>query len=750
MLRLDLLNDPQREAVLHADGALVVFAGAGSGKTRVITHRVAHLVLEKNVRPWRILSVTFTNKAAGEMRERLGHLLGGAARDLWIGTFHSTCAKLMRAHHELLGLPKNFVIYDDGDQKAMLTRVINDLGYDDKRFEPKKVAQAISKQKQELRDPNEMKSFDVWHEIVKKIYHSYEERMLRAGALDFDDLIYRVVRYADAIPAFREAITSRFDYVLVDEFQDTNRSQFKLVELFVERAGNLCVVGDDDQSIYRWRGADRRNILDFRRTFPNADVIKLEQNYRSTQRILRAAHAVVSKNLEREPKTLWTDNDEGAPVLVLTARDERDEARLAVEAIRESVRAGREYSDVALFYRIHAQSRVYEEALRAANIPYRIVGGTRFYDRAEVKDVLAYLRVLTLPNDDVSVLRVVNVPARGIGKTSLDRLLDVALQGGVSVWAAICGEVDGRTTLGKKFAPFVELVEALKKRIERGEGPHAIASAIADETGYRKMLRDEDTPEADARLENIAELLGSMKEFEEEAEEPTISAFLETVTLASDVDRDKATERVTLMTVHAAKGLEFPVVFVGGLEEKMFPYRGVELGEDPEELEEERRLAYVAFTRARERLVLSWAPLRRMFGQARISARSRFLDELPKGDIEEIGAPPPPPASSYSSRGGGYGGYDSYGGSSRGSSPSPAYRAPARPSAPPARISNESYIDRSDGGDEDGLRIGMRVAHAKYGVGQINAVAPGVPPKVTVTFPGWGTKQIVASFLSPA
>lgn len=744
-LPLDTLNGPQRDAVLHDGGPLVVFAGAGSGKTRVITYRIANLIAERGVAPYRILAVTFTNKAAGEMRERLSGILQHGVHDIWVGTFHATCAKMLRRYHDLVGVKRDFVIYDDADQKAMITRVLNDMGLDDRRYEPRKVAGAINRAKQEVIAPDKFPSNDAWNEVVARVYQTYEERMARAGALDFGDLLYRLVRAIESNPTLKSELSSRFDHVLVDEFQDTNRVQFRLVKDLSEAKRRLCVVGDDDQSIYRWRGADRRNILDFRREYPDATIIKLEQNYRSTKRILRAAHAVVSRNVEREEKTLWTENEEGPPILVVQNGDERDEAHLAVETIRSVTRAGRSLQDVAIFYRIHAQSRVYEEALRAANIAYQVVGGMRFYDRAEVKDILAYLRVVANADDDVSLLRIVNVPARGIGKTSLDRVLDLAAQRGSSVWDVLTG-IESDSTIAsatrKRLVAFVAMMNGLRDKANEGTGPASLVRLILDETKYQQGLRDEDTPEADARLENIQELIGSMDEFESESETPNLSAFLETVTLQTDVAKNDTTERVTMMTVHAAKGLEFPVVFVGGLEEQMFPYHGYDASDDPDELEEERRLAYVAFTRAREKLVLSWASIRRVFGQPRINPRSRFLDELPRADLEEIGSAPKPSYLSSRTE------WDSDSSYSRPRSTPPRSwsERPSRP--PPARASNESYVDRSDGDDsEDGIRIGMRVAHAKYGVGQVRAVTPGVPPKVTVSFPGWGTKQIVASFL---
>ncbi len=433
-----LLNAPQREAVLHEGGPLVVFAGAGSGKTRVITHRVAHLVCARGVAPWNILAVTFTNKAAAEMRERLTHLLGGAAaRDLWVGTFHATCARLLRRYATEIGVKSTFTIYDEADQRAMIKRVLRDLALDEKRVTPKQVAAFIERCKQEVVGPDEVPVGDFQTEHLVTVYRAYEERMKAANALDFGDLLYRLVVAVEADEALRLELGRRFRHLLVDEFQDTNHVQYRLVRAIGAQHRQVTVVGDDDQSIYRWRGADRRNILGFKREFPDAHVVKLEQNYRSTQRIVRAAHAIIRQNVDREPKRLWTDNDEGAKIAIIRCRDERDEAALIAGAVGDLRAAGRSLSDIALFYRIHAQSRVIEEALRARNVPYKIVGGVRFYDRAEVKDLLAYLRLLANPDDDVSLLRIINVPARGIGKKSVELLLDEAARSGRGVWHAL-------------------------------------------------------------------------------------------------------------------------------------------------------------------------------------------------------------------------------------------------------------------------------------------------------------------------
>jgi DNA helicase-2/ATP-dependent DNA helicase PcrA len=812
--RLDLttLNEPQVEAVLHERGPLVVFAGAGSGKTRVIVHRIAHLVLDHGVPPWRILAVTFTNKAAGEMRERLERLVPGAARDLAVGTFHSTCARLLRRHCADLGLSRDFAIYDDADQKAMIARVLKDLSLDEKRIPPKMVASIINQAKNELQGPEDTPIAGLDAERIREVFREYERRMGKANALDFGDLIYRLVRALEANEALRVSLAGRFVHLLVDEFQDTNHAQFRLVRALASIHRNLCVVGDDDQSIYRWRGADRRNILDFRRYFPDAQIVKLEQNYRSSKRILRIAHAVIEKNKDREPKQLWTDNPDGAKVRILRCGSERDEAEAVVRAARELAKDGKPLRSLAVFYRIHAQSRVLEEALRAARIPYRVVGGVRFYDRAEVKDLLAYLRLVANPEDDVSFLRVVNVPARGIGKTTIDRLLDDASTHGTGVWDA--AKRASQSKPGAAIGRFVELIEKLRDRapallaepIGPTSGPGErlglaeLAREVLTESGYEKALRDENTAESDARLENLQSLVGSMQEFEDTDGEdrPTpagaaldeaggadrpglLTRFLELVTLQSDADEagKEAKDQVTLMTVHAAKGLEFPQVFVVGLEEQLFPFRGVNEGEGPEELEEERRLAYVAFTRAEKSLTLTWATSRYVFGNLRLGKISRFLDELPPADLEQrsegLGSRPfgeSPQGQRSASWGGGYAsggsGYPSGGsGYASGRSGYPSggsgydkgshgregqlsygdgFGAERRSLHGIAPIKSEPPKEK----EVAGFKKGMKVRHVRYGVGKVHSVEGGTPPTVTVDFPGHGTKQIVAKYLEPA
>ncbi len=639
MIDLEGMNPPQREAVLHTEGPLVVFAGAGSGKTRVITHRVAHLVADKQVYPSRILAVTFTNKAAGEMRARLEKLVPGGVGGMWVGTFHAICARLLRKHADAIGLKKDFTIYDDQDQQAMIKRVLKDLDLDPKEHTPKQLANRINREKQEMRGPEEPRSAMYQDRILTDVYEAYEVALRRAGALDFGDLIYQTVRALERIPELRNEVAGKFRYTMVDEFQDTNHAQLRLVDALVSVHGNVCVVGDDDQGIYRWRGADRRNILDFKRRYPDAKVIKLEQNYRSTQRILRAAHDVISRNEDREPKQLFTENEEGNLLRLYTCADASDEANTLTYDLLQRMRDDDlDLEDMAVLYRTHAQSRSLEEALRAVNLPYRIIGGVRFYDRAEVKDLLAYLRVLHNPEDDVSVLRVLNVPARGIGKTSEDRIMGLAAEHGEGVYGALRRVAQDPALLGraagKRVAEFVTLIEALRASHKAGAGLYDLASQTLDRSGYIASLREQDTAEAEARVENLGELLTSVANFEREAEEATLAAFLERVALETQADEHGSESKLTLMTVHAAKGLEFPVVYVTGLEEGLFPRVDQVYGADAEELEEERRLAYVAFTRAEEQLVLFHAASRMTFGRTETAMPSRFLGDLHGDDVQ--------------------------------------------------------------------------------------------------------------------
>ncbi len=760
------LNEPQREAALHTSGPLLVFAGAGSGKTRVITYRVANLLANHRVPPYRILCVTFTNKAAGEMRERLEKLAGPeVVRDLWVGTFHSVCCRLLRRYHDEVGLERHFVIYDDSDQKAVVARLIKDRGLDDRLYPPKRVLARIHGKKQEGVRPREVKEDNIFDAVHVELFEAYEGALKRANAVDFDDLILHVMRIAeDTTSAAGRELRERFDYLLVDEFQDTNGVQYRLIRALAAHSQNLCVVGDDDQSIYSWRGADIRNIRGFQRDFPSAAVVKLEQNYRSSANIVAAALGVIEQSESREPKALWTEQPAGEDIVVRACRDERDEARYVAETVASEVISGTAANEIAIFYRVNAQSRVLEEALRALAVPYQIVGGMRFFDRAEVKDVMAYLRLVQNPRSDADLVRVINVPARGIGQKSVQRLLDFATQRGTSAYDALRPALH-EGALGaaakKRVLAFVELVDELR-RLSSELGPSALASEIVERTDYRKALRDADTAEADARLENIEELLGSIKEYEAdcEAHELPISldGYLERVALVADIDQVETGPSVLMMTVHSAKGLEFDRVFLTGLEEEIFPYRGVD-GEAPDELEEERRLAYVAITRARKRLTITYAGMRLIFGQTRYGAPSRFLANLPEDTISHTG--------------GAFGGGHLRFGSRDWDSPrhsQPSRSAPSRfvpgrgyvHGAPPAAEASrarslspakppegERHIDYEAYDDIPQAQQvkGKRVFHQRFGRGIVQRVEPGIPPQVVARFPGFGERKVLASYL---
>jgi DNA helicase-2/ATP-dependent DNA helicase PcrA len=745
------LNEPQAAAAAHTRGPLLVFAGAGSGKTRVITYRVANLIARHGVAPWRILAVTFTNKAAGEMRARLETLCGAdLARALWVGTFHATCAKLLRSHGAAIGVPPNFVIYDTADQKAVVTRALGDLKLDERRYPPRAVLAHIHKHKQEGRGPEEAAAHSYIDDVALRIFRAYDARLRAANAVDFEDLILLVARLLATDPE-GDKIRRRFDHVLVDEFQDTNATQYRLLTELAKAHRNLCVVGDDDQSIYSWRGADVRNIRGFRREYPDATIIKLEQNYRSTQRIVKAALGVIVRSADREPKELWTANPEGAPVRVTLARDERDEAGLVVETLRRAQAEGTNLREIAVFYRVHAQSRVLEESLRAANIPYQIIGGTKFYERAEVKDALSYLRILMNPQSDVDLLRIINVPARGIGQTTVDRLLAWAGSKSFPLFESLAHvrEVDDLGQAAKKkLESFRELLDGLRV-VAGASTPSALLEHVLASTGYLRSLEGEDTAEADARIENLRELVGSVQDYEAEAqaagEEATLAGLLERVTLVSDVDGLEDAGRVVLMTVHGAKGLEFARVILTGMEEEMFPYKGMDPGAR-DELEEERRLAYVAITRARQHLTMTHTQMRQIFGKTRWNRPSRFLGELPQGVAEyavtaaAAGAAQEP---SYVDRD---------------SSFEPTMRPwshpqVAKPSAlePGARFVDPDFFDDRAGDVTDmSLRRGSRVAHQRFGEGKVTRVISVGEPAVVAIFPGWGEKKILARFLKPA
>jgi DNA helicase II / ATP-dependent DNA helicase PcrA len=740
------LNVPQAAAVAATEGPLLVFAGAGSGKTRVITYRVAHLVATYDVAPYRILAVTFTNKAAGEMKQRLAKLLGDdVARDLWVGTFHATCARLLRRHAEAAGLKKDFLIYDEADQRAVVTRVLKELDLDDRRYPVRMLLSRIHKEKQEGRGPEQMPRRDFVDDQIAPVYERYDKKLAEANAVDFEDLILRVTRLAEGKTDAGDELRRRFAYVLVDEFQDTNHMQYRLVRQLAGQSRNLCVVGDDDQSIYRWRGADIRNIRGFRSDFPEADVVKLEQNYRSTARIVRAALAIIKPCREREPKELWTANEEGAKVAVVATTDERGEAGFLVSRVQALVAESVSLGDIAVFYRVHAQSRVLEEALRTENIAYQIIGGTKFFERAEIKDFLAYLRVLVNPRSDVDLLRVINVPARGIGRATIDRLIALADEHGASTFDAL--ELASRaseigTAARKRLAAFRAMLAGLADRVLT-MAPSEAAALVLDQTGFEKALKAEDTAESDARLENLGELVGSIMDYEEEAkaagETPTLAGYLERVTLSSDTDQLEDAPKLVLMTVHGAKGLEFKNVFLTGMEDELFPYRGLAPGEE-EDLEEERRLAYVAVTRARERLFVTYAMVRTLFGQVRYGRPSRFLLNLPPEDVETLAEASSP--TRFIDRPG-------WGGVARPSSrPQPA--APETPSPPAGGrfVDRAAFDDLTEEEHREMLQPGARVKHARFGEGEVKRVEHAAELMVVAHFPGWGEKKIVARFLS--
>lgn len=744
------LNEPQRQAVAHLKGPLIVFAGAGSGKTRTITYRIANLLATQGVAPYRILAVTFTNKAAGEMRERIEKLTGPeVTRDLWLGTFHSVCARLLRRYHRSAGLGRNFVIYDDGDQKALLTRVLKELGLNDSGYVPKALLGAFSREKREGFGPAESRGEGRLGSIELDIFERYQSALARSDAVDFDDLLLIVTRIAESETPEGVELRGRFSYALVDEFQDTNWIQYRLVRALSRAGRNLCVVGDDDQSIYRWRGADVRLIRNFRKDFPDAMVVKLEQNYRSTRNIVEAALGVIQPAGEREPKVLWTASDAGDPVRVRAVGDEREEATFVASSIRAELAQATLPDQIAVFYRVHAQSRALEEALRSLNVPYQIVGGMKFFERAEVKDLLAYLRLMVNPKSDTDLLRIINVPARGIGDKTVDKLLTVAGENTIGALEALSLLLEGDelgTQAKRKLAEFRALLGGLTLA-GANLGPSALARRVLSASGYEDALRKEDNAEADARLGNLEELVGAIAQYEQEVEmqgeTPTLTGYLERITLIANSDLLDASRGISLMTVHSAKGLEFDAVFLTGMEETIFPYRGVDQthGDSDAELDEERRLAYVAITRARKRLVITHAAVRQLFGRTHYLEPSRFLADIPKSVARREGA-----GSSA------YGKARRFDGVSRyGSAPVPAWRASGRPVAvslpPGTRIVERDPDCESDPGREVLVRPGTRVRHRTFGSGVVEAVEGGDSPIIVARFRSVGTKRIKPEYL---
>lgn len=639
------LNPQQAEAVNHTDGPVLILAGAGSGKTRVLTQRIAYLIGEKNVAPWSILAITFTNKAAREMKNRVQGIVGAGAEEIWISTFHSLCVRILRRDIDRLGIKRSFSILDAGDQLTVIKQCMKELNLDPKKFEPRSVLAAISGAKNELLDPARyaQRVGDPFQQVVASVYEAYQKKLRTNQSLDFDDLIMTTVRLFQDVPEVLEFYQKKFRYIHVDEYQDTNRAQYLLIQMLAKRYRNVCCVGDADQSIYKWRGADISIILNFEKDYQEAKIIKLEQNYRSTKTILGAANNVIAKNVGRKEKNLWTENPTGEKIYYYQGDSEHDEAYFIVESIKQQLARFRRYDKFAVLYRTNAQSRVVEEVFIKSNIPYTIVGGTKFYDRKEIKDVLAYLRVISNPDDDISLERIINVPKRNIGDTTVEKLAAYATAHGMSLYAAMqeVGYIGLPARPTNAISAFSELLSNL---IEMADylSVTELVEEVLTRTGYRDSLREEKTLEAAARLENIEEFLSVTQEFEKKSEDRTLLAFLTDLALVADIDSlgdeqeeqapEAAEGQVTLMTLHSAKGLEFPVVFLVGMEEGVFPHSRALF--DDTEMEEERRLAYVGITRAEERLYLTGAKMRTLFGRTNYNPASRFLQEIPDELLE--------------------------------------------------------------------------------------------------------------------
>jgi DNA helicase-2/ATP-dependent DNA helicase PcrA len=747
------LNGPQAEAVFHEGGPLLILAGAGSGKTRVLTHRVAHLVESGQAHPYEILAITFTNKAAAEMRGRVIDLIGPIAQNMWVSTFHSACARILRSEAQRLGYRSGYTIYDQDDQVRLMRHCLEELGYDIKRFPPRSVHARVSDAKNRLVDVDDFLRGETpeggsWDgatlgtdylEVTAAAYKLYQRRLYELNAMDFDDLIMRTVDvfnlFEHRLAHYREA----FRHVLVDEYQDTNRAQYVLVRLLAEEHRRITVVGDDDQSVYSWRGADIRNILEFEQDFGEATIIKLEQNYRSTTTILDAANAVIAHNRGRKPKRLWSERGTGDPVLVQECRDEHEEARLVAGQIQTLLRGGRRGEEIAVFYRVNAQSRVLEDILVRYNIPYQVLGGTRFYERAEIKDILAYLRVVVNPADDISFQRIVNSPKRGLGAVAQGRLQSLAAEEGVSLRAALAlaGEADDLAPAARNaFAELDSLFSSWERRLERDETVAEQVRSVMEESGMIAALRDARTLEAEGRLENLQEFLGVSQEFDRHNPEGGLVDLLAEVSLYADIDslREQA-ELVTLMTLHNAKGLEYPFVFITGMEDGMFPHSRAL---DEQNLEEERRLCYVGITRAMERVHLSYARNRSIYGTGSYQLPSRFLAEIPAALIEKraaVGAGTRrPPAVGGAARpyfGGRPSGQATTGGAASG-------RATSGPAKAARRGGGAKTPDA-----ETGFAVGDRVVHAKFGEGVVLGVEAGGVVRVFFSDTGEQKKLLI-------
>ncbi|MBV7390348.1 DNA helicase PcrA [Enterococcus alishanensis] len=728
------LNPKQKEAVLHTEGPLLIMAGAGSGKTRVLTHRIAYLIEEKEVNPWNILAITFTNKAAREMKERVNAILGKGGEDVWVSTFHSMCVRILRRDVDAIGYDRNFTILDGSDQLSLMKRILKDLNIDPKKYDPRSILGTISNAKNELITPDQYAEMQgsFFEEIVARCYESYQKALRNNQSMDFDDLIMNTIRLFSEHENVLTYYQNKFHYLHVDEYQDTNHAQYTLVNLLAARFKNLCVVGDADQSIYGWRGADMQNILDFEKDYPNASVILLEQNYRSTQNILQAANEVIQNNSNRRPKDLWTDNQSGEQITYYRADSERDEAQFIVSEIRNQMHQNnRNFNDFAVLYRTNAQSRVIEDTLVKANVPYTMVGGHKFYDRKEIKDIIAYLNIINNPRDAVSFERIVNVPKRGIGPSSVDKLREFAA---IHDWSLVeaaqnvdLANISGKA--GRNLAEFGEMIRQFQEMIIYLPVTDLV-DQILEKTGYLAELKNQRTLEAESRLENLEEFRSVTQEFDKRSQqavedgdqpEEKLAVFLNDLALVSDLDDyQEESAQVTLMTLHAAKGLEFPVVFLVGMEEKIFPSSRSLMEEA--QLEEERRLAYVGITRAENQLYLTNAFSRTLYGKTQYNSPSRFVAEIDDSLLNQTGIQAQPTKSN---------------------SPFQSYQKPKYQHATKPAVQSK----QASGGENVAWQLGDKVAHKKWGTGTVVKVSGNAQDiELDVAFPQQGIKRLLAAF----
>ena len=761
MSLLDALNEPQRQAVMATNGPLLILAGAGSGKTRVLTHRTAYLIEECGVNPYNIMAITFTNKAAGEMRERIDQMVGYGPESIWVCTFHSTCVRILRRYIDRLGFGTNFTIYDSDDQKTLMKDICKRLEIDTKMYKEKMFLSAISSAKDELIDPIEFETRAAGDYVKRKqaqVYREYQQALKQNNALDFDDLIMKTVELFKLDKEVLASYQDRFRYIMVDEYQDTNTAQFELIRLLALKYQNLCVVGDDDQSIYKFRGANIYNILNFEHHFPDATVIKLEQNYRSTQNILDAANAVIANNQGRKEKRLWTDNGAGDKITFEQLDTAAEEADFVARDIARRVRKGEyQYKDCAILYRTNAQSRLFEERFITANIPYKIFGGVNFYARKEVKDLLAYLKTIDNGQDDLAVRRIINIPKRGIGAASINKVALYAQEQEISFYDALCvaEQVPGLGKAAAKIRPFVLFIQSMKAKAKLLSVADLLQEVI-ETTGYVRELEAEGTDEAEARIENIDELISKAVDYAEGEEAPTLNGFLENVALVADIDSfDENSDYVVLMTLHSAKGLEFPNVYLAGLEDGLFPsYMSITSDNSQAEIEEERRLAYVGITRAKKNLTITSARVRMVRGQTQYGKVSRFVREIPpellSGKIYESKTKEEPiEQSTFQKARKAFRTVPSYGGSGYGKEVGEGYGSTFHSSkaTKPVYTKVENQRDFGSAGGALSYQVGDRVRHIKFGDGEVMAIVSGGRDyEVTVDFDKVGTKKMFASF----